>query len=198
MSLLWKWTVCHRRGFCRFFEPCWGGLLIVVYRWWNCECLSNFSEKKNQDTKLRNPYIKTNVPPYQPYLCTHHDFSFSLNIKQAREEVQPKLNQFGGEPKSSTVHLLMKVVNHVVEALEDNRSAVVLSAVDFSKAFNRLEYPGCLQTVAKKWGSTDIIALLGTFLEGRTMTVRVGKQWSALKSVNAEAPQGSVSVVFSI
>ena len=37
-----------------------------------------------------------------------------------------------------------------------------------------------------------MLELLAAFLLGRTMTVRVGKQWSARKPVNAGSPQGSV------
>ena len=76
----------------------------------------------------------------------------------------------------------------MIEALEDNRLAVVLSAVDFSKAFNRLEHLACFKSVQKKGTSTDIITLLAALLEGRLMTVKVGKQWSLPKPVNAGAP----------
>ena len=51
----------------------------------------------------------------------------------AREEVKPKLNQYGGESQASATHLLMEVLHYTTSALEDNRNAVVLSAVDFSR-----------------------------------------------------------------
>ena len=61
-----------------------------------------------------------------------------LAIQWALEEVKPKLNQFGGEPGVNTPHLLMDVMDYTIDAQEDNRVAVVLSAVNFSKAFNCL------------------------------------------------------------
>ena len=113
-------------------------------------------------------------------------------LDMAREEVVPKLNQFGGEPKASTTHLLMSVLDYTINALEDNRSAVVLSAIDFSKAFNRLAHAACLKTFAKKGTSTEVISLLAAFLSKRQMTVKVEKEWSQPRAVNAGAPQGSV------
>ena len=113
-----------------------------------------------------------------------------LNL--AREEVKPRLNQFGGEPGASTTHLLMSVLDYTIDSLEDNRSAVVLSAVDFSKAFNHLEHAACLRTFAAKGASTEIVQLLAAFLSGRVMTVKVEKDWSTIRPVNAGAPQGSV------
>ena len=115
-----------------------------------------------------------------------------LVLSWARQEVTPKLNQFGGEPKASSTHLLMNVLDYTINALKDNRSAMVLSAVDFSKAFNRLEHLACLNTLAKRGASTQIIRILASFLIGRTMTVKVHDSWSDLRTVNAGAPQGSV------
>ena len=110
----------------------------------------------------------------------------------ARQEVTPKLNQFGGEPNASTTMLLMKVIDYTLNAIEDHRAAVVLSAVDFSKAFNRLEHSACLKTFKRRGASTQILQLLATFLTGRSMTVRIDKVWSGPRTVNAGAPQGSV------
>ena len=53
----------------------------------------------------------------------------------------------------STTLLLMKAIDYTMNALEGNRSAVVLSAVDFWKAFNRSEHSASLQTLKKK---TDV------------------------------------------
>ena len=116
----------------------------------------------------------------------------SFVLQWSREEVTPKLNQYGGEKKSSATHLLIEVMDDVTAAMEDNRLGVVLSAIDFSKAFNRLEHEHCLRSFAKKGASNDIMALLGSFLSGRVMTVKVEDKLSDPRPVNAGAPQGSV------
>ena len=54
--------------------------------------------------------------------------------------VTPKTNQFGGEKGCGTDRFLVSVLDYVTAALEDNRPVVVISSIDFSKAFNRLVY----------------------------------------------------------
>lgn len=110
----------------------------------------------------------------------------------ARQEVWPKLNQYGGEKGAGSTHLLIEVFDEVALSLEDNRSAAILSAIDFSKAFNRLEHSHCLKTFHKRGASNQILCLLASFLSGRSITVRVGKSRSKERPVNAGAPQGSV------
>ena len=83
-------------------------------------------------------------------------------------------------------------MDNITKALEDNRSAVVLTSVDFSKAFNRLEHGSCLRAFTKKGASTQVIKLLAGFMCGRMMTVKVGTKRSVPRPVNAGAPQGSV------
>ena len=90
--------------------------------------------------------------------------------------------------------MLIKVIDYVTAALEDSRAAViyVLSAVDFSKVFNRLEYCSYIKTIAEHWASSDVLQLLATFLMGQTMTVTVGSCWSNPKLVIAGAPRESL------
>ena len=116
----------------------------------------------------------------------------SFLLAWSREEVRPKPNQYGGEKGASAAQLLIEVVGDVTESLEDNRAAVVLSAIDFSKAFNRLDHTECIKAFASKGASNQILQLLGSFLSGRVMTVRIEQEQSEHKRVNAGAPQGSV------
>ena len=116
----------------------------------------------------------------------------SFVLEWGREEVRPKLNQYGGEKGASATHLLVEVMSDVTSALEDNRAGMVLSAIDFSKAFNRLDHEKCLESFAKKGASNQVLGLLSSFLSGRLMAVRMGETLSQYKPVNAGAPQGSV------
>ena len=116
--------------------------------------------------------------------------TFVLNW--SRNFVTPKNNQFGGKKECGTDHFLVGALDYVTAALEDNRSAIIASSIDFSKAFNRLEHKFCLESFAKKGAPTEIIKILASFLSKRTMTVKVGNEWSIAKPVNAGAPQGSV------
>ena len=100
----------------------------------------------------------------------------SFVLGWAREEVVPKDNQFGEEPRSGTEHFFVQAMNKISSALGDNRSAVVLTAVDFSKVFNRIEHGACLNTFAAKASSLDILQILARFLCGCTMSVKVQKE----------------------
>ena len=102
------------------------------------------------------------------------------------------MNQYGGEKGASAAQLLVEVVSDITQTLEDNRAGLVLSVIDYSKAFNRLDHYKCLQAFERKGASTETLGLLAAFLSNRKMTVRVGETKSKPRNVNAGAPQGSV------
>ena len=116
----------------------------------------------------------------------------SFVLEWARKEVVPRTNQYGGEKNCGTEHFLVSTAHYISEYLEDSRSACILTAVDFSKAFNRLDHLKCLQAFSKRGASNGIIRILAAFMSGRKMTVKVGNERSAMRQVNAGAPQGSV------
>ena len=115
-----------------------------------------------------------------------------LVLNYAKKQVSPKLNQFGGEKSCSTNHFLADIWDKITSHLEDSRAAVVLTSIDYSKAFNRLDHLACLKTFAQAGASNQLLGLLSSFLKNRTMTVKVDNQYSAPRPVNAGAPQGSV------
>ena len=116
--------------------------------------------------------------------------SYILNWIQT--EVKLKDNQYGGAKGCGTSHLLIGVWDEIMRGLEDDRAAIMLTSIDYAKAFNRLSFQRCLEAFAQKGASTPMIELLATFLSNRTMTVRVGESWSAPRPV----PQGSILGVF--
>lgn len=120
----------------------------------------------------------------------------SYVLQCASEEISLKENQFGGVKGCSTTHMLVDVMQEICSNAEDYRSATVLTAIDYAKAFNRVSFQKCLKAFEKKKSSTPILKLLATFLTGRTMTVRVGEKWSVPRSVNGGCPQGSILGVF--
>ena len=117
-------------------------------------------------------------------------------LQCAMEEVSLKTNQFGGVKGCSTTHMIIELLQQMCENSEDYRSATVLTAVDYSKAFNRLSYQHCLKAFQKKGASNGVIRLIASFLSDRTMTVRVGQCWSSPLPVSGGCPQGSILGVF--
>ena len=65
---------------------------------------------------------------------------------------------------SSTAHLLVGVMDEVARGLKDDRASVILTSIDYAKAFNRLSYQHCLAAFARKGASMQVLELLATFL----------------------------------
>ena len=101
-------------------------------------------------------------------------------------------NQFGGMKGSGTEHYLVSLWQNVLENLEDNRAASLLTSIDYSKAFNRLNYQECLNALKAKGASREILQVIASFLTNRTMAVKVGNTKSSPLPVSAGAPQGSL------
>ena len=93
----------------------------------------------------------------------------------ALEEVSLKKNQYGGTKGSSAAHMLIEIWNEVLEDLDDCRASVLLTAINYQKAFNRMSFQECLCSFARHGASTDLMRILATFLSNRTMSVRIGQ-----------------------
>ena len=100
------------------------------------------------------------------------------------EQISPKKNQFGGMKGCSSSHLLVSFWQNILQDLEDCRAGTLLTAIDYAKAFNRMQYQECLNSLARHGSSKELIALVATFLSGRRMSVRVGNIWSEPKPVS--------------
>ena len=68
----------------------------------------------------------------------------------------------------STSHFLVKMWDKITTELEDSRAGVTLAAVDYSKAFNRLEHLPCLKALPKLGMPTELLAVIGSFLHGQS------------------------------
>ena len=61
-------------------------------------------------------------------------------------QVSLKGNQYGGVRGCGTAHMLVQAFQDICEGLEDYRAGVLLTAIDYSKAFNRMSYHCLLYT----------------------------------------------------
>lgn len=113
-------------------------------------------------------------------------------LKCMQEEISLKPNQYGGVKGCSTTHMLVDIIQEICENGEDYRCATVLCAIDFAKAFNRMSFQHCLESLRKMNASTPILRLIASFLTNRTMTLRVGQTWSDPLPVSGGCPQGSL------
>ena len=107
-----------------------------------------------------------------------------------------RANQLGGMKGAGTEHYLVELYQMILETLEDPRAASVLTSIDYAKAFNRLDFLHCLEALAAKGASTEIIGIVASFLTSRTMSVKVGQVLSKPRIVLGGVPQGSILGVF--
>ena len=84
-------------------------------------------------------------------------------LRWCKNYVNPKNNQYGGQPGCSTYHFLADTIDQVTEHLEDSRAASVLTSIDYSKAFNRIEHLPLLLAFKKKGAPTYLIKVLSNF-----------------------------------
>ena len=141
--------------------------------------------------KTRNP---TEIGQLRNISCTMLASKIfeSFVLEWTLEQVKLKDNQFGGTKGCSAAHLLVSVWQNILEDLEDCRAGTLLTAIDYAKAFNRMQFQECLKSLARHGASTEIIQLIATFLSDRNMSVRVGSAWSRPRCVNGGVPQGSI------
>lgn len=112
------------------------------------------------------------------------------------EQVGMRENQMGGMKGAGAEHYLVHLWQLVLECLEDPRAGAILTSIDYAKAFNRLDFGCCLRALAGKGASTELLALLASFLTSQSMSVKVGQEVSAPRVVLGGVPQGSILGVF--
>lgn len=101
------------------------------------------------------------------------------------------LNQFGFRKGRSTVMVLRKVVDFVLEALNQSQTCSSLFC-DLSKAFDSLRHDVLLEKL-KFYGFQGVeLQILKNYLEDRTQVVNVNGICSEKTQVNIGVPQGSI------
>ena len=120
--------------------------------------------------------------------------SFLLPLLTAQAPLRK--NQYGGVKGLGTEHFLVGLWQGVLEDIDDSRAGTLLTSIDYSKAFNRLDFACCLKSLKAKGVCTELLKIVASFLSGRKMTVKVGKSFSNHRTVEGGVPQGSLLGVF--
>lgn len=115
----------------------------------------------------------------------------SILLADIRKEIASDPCQYGGLEKCSVDHLLVDLIDKTLAPLEEGGASVVLG-IDFEKAFNRLDHRECVKQLEVLGASPAAVALVRSFLTGRTMRVRIGKHLSAPRTLKGGSPQGSI------
>ena len=99
----------------------------------------------------------------------------SFILKRLKDETSLSDSQYGGLKGCGVDHFLVKTWDEVLGSLEDERSCVNLISVDFEKAFNRMDRLECLKALRDHGASTRSLRLVGAFLLGRCMRIKIGE-----------------------
>ena len=116
----------------------------------------------------------------------------SFVLDWLNSQVKVRTNQFGGMKGSGAEHFLIEMWQQALENLEDPRAATLITSIDYSKAFNRLDFAHCLRALAAKGACRELLAIIGSFLTNRSMMVKVGNTMSTPRKVLGGVPQGSL------
>ena len=91
---------------------------------------------------------------------------------------------------SSIVHYLIKFVHFAHVSLDLKQPHAVLAAlVDLSKAFNRVSHMHVIQDLHDMHAPGWILAILFSYLSGRSMTMTFGKATSSPKLLPGSTPR---------
>ena len=116
----------------------------------------------------------------------------SFVLGDLKKETKLSPDQYGGIKGIGANHFLIGTWQDILENLEDTRAATSILSIDYEKAFNRMSHRECINALEALGSSSATTGLVHAFLEGRTMSVRVGSNYSTPRPVPGGSPQGSI------
>ena len=107
------------------------------------------------------------------------------------DKLDPK--QFGGLKGSSISHYMIELVNYILHNQDYNLPiAVLICAVDFSKAFNRINHNIIITKLSDMGVPGWLLNIVMGFLSDRVMLVRYKEATSEAKNLPGGGPQGTL------
>ena len=104
------------------------------------------------------------------------------------------IGQFGGLPGIGTEHLIVCLLDRILKLLDRNteRSAVIMSSLDWSKAFDRQDPTLAIKKFIKLGVRPSLIPLLASYLTDRKMKVKFNGELSEFLDLIGGGPQGTL------
>ena len=101
-------------------------------------------------------------------------------------------SQCGGLKGSSITHYLIRMLHFIHKFLDEREPyAVVMAMVDLEKAFNRVSHQLVIEDLADMNVPGWLLAILVSYLSGRTMHMRYKGATSSCRSLPGSSPQGT-------
>ena len=103
-------------------------------------------------------------------------------------------SQFGNQKGTSTEHLIVCLMDKVLQLLDNNnnKSAVIATLIDWSSAFDRQDPTLAIQKFLKLGVRPSLVPILVSYLTDREMQVRYNDSYSRTHSLPGGGPQGSL------
>ena len=112
------------------------------------------------------------------------------------EDISPKvdISQFGNQKGTSTEHLMVKLMDKLLDLLDKNNnySAVIASLVDWASAFDRQDPKLGIEKFIKMGVRSSVIPVLASYLTNREMQVRYNDTFSSTYKLPGGGPQGTL------
>ena len=77
-----------------------------------------------------------------------------------------------------TQHVLVQLLQEILENAEDYRAATIVTLIDYFKAFNRMSFQLCLELFARNGAFSNLLRIVAAFLTDCSMVVKVGNLMS--------------------
>ncbi|XP_071498215.1 uncharacterized protein [Diadema antillarum] len=101
-------------------------------------------------------------------------------------------SQFGNRKGHATAHYLIDILNTIFRNADKLKTVSTLVAVDFSKAFDRINHNIAISKMLEMNAPPPVVAWICSFLSSREQCVRYMSTYSDWLEVSAGAPQGTL------
>ena len=112
------------------------------------------------------------------------------------EDITKKIDpsQFGNQKGSSTEHLIVCLMDKLLQLLDNNnnKSAVIATLIDWSSAFDRQDPTLAIKKFLEMGVRPSLVPVLASYLTDREMQVRYNDSYSSTHSLPGGGPQGSL------
>lgn len=99
--------------------------------------------------------------------------------------------KFGFKPGHNTTQQAVRIVNDVIKGYNKEQNTVLI-LLDIEKAFDTVWQAGLLYKTMKYNYPAHITNIINSYLQNRTLQVKINSAKSTTKRINAGVPQGSV------
>ena len=125
------------------------------------------------------------------FSLTYERFILKWLLEYIGDKLDP--DQFGGNKGHSVAHYLIEIQNSILYNQDlENPLATILTGVDISKGFNKIEHNECILRISDMGCPNWLLKILVSYLTGRQLIIRWQGKQSKKLPLNSGAGQGTI------